>query len=118
MHACSRRLETHVVPVPRKPVVWEDLTTGKFHAVNNETGEKVACDRNGRPLPEFHNNISGIASTKERKTIRLKVRVASSAALSIMMLHTHHASPMLTPSTSLSPLTHAGHCTEQVASRP
>ena len=57
---------------PRKPVVWEDLNTGKFHAINNETGERVPCDRNGRPLPQFHNGISGIASTKQRKGLRDK----------------------------------------------
>ena len=39
-------------------MVWEDLSTGKFHAVNNETGEKVPCDRDGRPLAQFHLNIS------------------------------------------------------------
>lgn len=58
--------------VQRKPVVWEDLTTGKFHAVNNETGEKVPCDRDGRPLAQFHLNISGIAHTKDRMKLRLK----------------------------------------------
>ena len=57
---------------PRKPVVWEDLTTGKFHAVNNETGEHVECDRNGRPIAQFHHGISGVASTKERLGLRLK----------------------------------------------
>ena len=60
------------VELPRKPVVWEDLTTGKFHAINNETGEKVPCDRDGRPLAQFHLNVSGTASTKERMTLRLK----------------------------------------------
>ena len=60
------------VALPRKPVVWEDLSTGKFHAINNETGEKVPCDRNGRPLPQFHLNVSGTATTKERMTLRLK----------------------------------------------
>lgn len=68
----GHKLVDVVVPVPRKPVVWEDLTTGKFHAVNNETGEKVACTRDGKPLPVFHNGVSGIASTKERSKIRLK----------------------------------------------
>ena len=58
--------------LPRKPVVWEDLSTGRFHAINNETGEKVPCDRNGRPLAQFHLNVSGTASTKERMTLRLK----------------------------------------------
>ena len=51
---------------PRKPVVWEDLNTGKFHAINNETGEKVPCDRDGRPMAQFHLDISGIATTKAR----------------------------------------------------
>ena len=60
------------VALPRKPVVWEDLSTGKFHAINNETGEKVPCDRNGRPLAQFHLDISGVASTKERLKLRLK----------------------------------------------
>ena len=60
------------VDVPRKPVVWEDLTTGKFHAVNNETGEEVPVDRNGRPIAQFHHGISGIASTHERNSLRLK----------------------------------------------
>merc|ERR1711871_1040511 len=65
-------LQDFAVAEPRKPVVWEDLSTGKFHAVNNETGEKVPCDRDGRPLPQFHLRISGIASTKERMKLRLK----------------------------------------------
>ena len=60
------------IALPRKPVVWEDLTTGKFHAVNNETGEKVPCDRNGRPLAQFHLDVSGTATTKERMNLRLK----------------------------------------------
>ena len=60
------------VDVPRKPVVWEDLTTGKFHAVNNETGEEVPVDRNGRPIAQFHHGISGVASTHERNSLRLK----------------------------------------------
>jgi hypothetical protein len=57
---------------PRKPVVWEDLNTGKFHAINNETGEKVPCDRDGRPMAQFHLDISGIATTKARLGLRLK----------------------------------------------
>ena len=60
------------IVLPRKPVVWEDLSTGKFHAINNETGEKVPCDRNGRPLAQFHLDVSGTASTKERMKLRLK----------------------------------------------
>lgn len=60
------------IALPRKPVVWEDLSTGKFHAINNETGEKVPCDRNGRPLAQFHLDVSGTASTKERMKLRLK----------------------------------------------
>jgi hypothetical protein len=59
-------------PGARKPVVWEDLTTGRFHAINNETGEKVPCDRDGRPMAQFHLDISGTASTKERMKLRLK----------------------------------------------
>jgi hypothetical protein len=58
---------------PRKPVVWVDLASGKFHAVNNETGEEVPTDRDGRPVPQFHHNISGVASTKTRLNLRLKV---------------------------------------------
>lgn len=63
-----------VAVVPRKPVVWEDLATGKFHAVNNETGEEVPCDRDGRPVAQFHLGVSGTASTKTRMQLRLKVR--------------------------------------------
>ena len=71
---------------PRKPVVWEDLSTGKFHAVNNETGEKVPCDRDGRPLPQFHLGISGTATTKARKSLRLKVRAAKPRSLASLLL--------------------------------
>jgi len=56
----------------RKPVVWEDLTTGKFHAINNKTGERIEVDRDGRPIAEFHLNVSGVASTKQRSSLRLK----------------------------------------------
>ena len=77
-----RRPKDFSVAPPRKPVVWEDLSTGKFHAVNNETGEKVPCDRDGRPLPQFHLDISGTASTKERMNLRLKVCVSALVAAS------------------------------------
>jgi len=56
----------------RKPIVWEDLATGKFHAINNETGEEVPTDRNGRPLPQFHLGTSGTATTQQRANLRLK----------------------------------------------
>ena len=56
----------------RKPVVWEDLTTGKFHAINNETGEEVPVDRDGRPIAQFHLGVSGTATTKARMSLRLK----------------------------------------------
>lgn len=102
VYASNRVHRTNAQRAPRKPVVWEDLTTGKFHAVvralkvlsggtqsaggcavdqprcldshvqNNETGEHVPCDRSGRPLPQFHLNISGTASTSERLKLRLK----------------------------------------------
>ena len=66
-------LPDHRLQEARKPVVWEDLSSGTFHAVNNETGEHVPCDRDGRALPRFHLDVSGIASTKERMSLRLKV---------------------------------------------
>lgn len=56
----------------RKPVVWEDLTTGKYHAINNDTGELVPVDRDGRPIAQFYLGISGCASTQERTKMRLK----------------------------------------------
>ena len=52
--------------------MWEDLNTGKFHAVNNETGESVPCDSQGRTLPQFHHGVSGVASTKKRLGLTLK----------------------------------------------
>lgn len=66
----------------RKPVVWEDLSSGTFHAVNNETGEHVPCDHNGRALPRFHLDVSGIASTKERMSLRLKDTALQKSLLS------------------------------------
>jgi hypothetical protein len=52
--------------------VWEDLTTGKYHAINNDTGEVVPVDRDGRPIAQFYLGISGCASTQERTKMRLK----------------------------------------------
>lgn len=60
------------VDAPRKPVVWQDLSTGKYHAVNNETGEEVQTDADGRPIAQFHHNVSGVATTKQRLSLRLK----------------------------------------------
>jgi hypothetical protein len=85
--ACLRRmgatkLRDYSAKEPRKPVVWEDLSTGKFHAINNETGEKVPCDRDGRPLAQFHLNISGVASTKDRMKLRLKDTALNKSLLS------------------------------------
>ena len=37
-----------------------------------ETGEEVPVDRNGRPIAQFHHGISGVASTHERNSLRLK----------------------------------------------
>ena len=37
------------------------MSTGKYHAVNNDTGEQVSCDANGRPIAQFHHNVSGVA---------------------------------------------------------
>ena len=56
----------------RKPVVWQDACTGKYHAVNNETGDAVPCDAHGKPLPRFHSGVSGVASTKKRMGLTLK----------------------------------------------
>ena len=78
----ATKLQDFSAKEPRKPVVWEDLSTGKFHAVNNETGEKVPCDRDGRPLAQFHLNISGTASTKERMKLRLKDTALNKSLLS------------------------------------
>lgn len=64
--------QTHRSTEVRRPVVFENLVDGTFHAVNNSTGDKVPCDRNGRPLPQFHLGTSGIATTKERKRLNLK----------------------------------------------
>ena len=54
------------------PYAWQDLVTGRYHSVNNETGEHVPCDALGNSLPQFHHNVSGVASTKSRMALRLK----------------------------------------------
>ena len=57
----------------RKPVVWQNLIDGTYYAINNHTGDRVPCDRLGRPIPQFHRGISGVASTKMRMSLNLKV---------------------------------------------
>lgn len=70
---CHRPLpETDGSTTVRKPAVWQDMATGRCHAVNNETGEAVPCTITGTPLPQFHKGISGVASTKQRLGLTLK----------------------------------------------
>lgn len=57
----------------RKPVVWENLVQGSFYVVNNETGDRVKSDRFGKPIPQFYPDISGVATTKLRMSLNLKV---------------------------------------------
>lgn len=54
------------------PYAWCDLVTGRYHSVNNKTGEHVPCDALGNSLPQFHHDVSGVASTKTRMALRLK----------------------------------------------
>ena len=49
---------------------------GTTHVVNNETGDHIACDAFGKPNPPFFPGVTGVASTKERKKLELKVRPA------------------------------------------
>ena len=44
--------------------------------VNNETGDHIACNAFGKPIPPFHPGVSGVANTKERLELELKVRPA------------------------------------------
>ena len=61
------------------PVVWEDMCTGKCHFVNNATGERIACDRSGKPLPRFLHGVSGVATTKVRLARAAEVQKAADA---------------------------------------
>ena len=58
----------------QQPVIWENQVVGRFHVVNNETGDHIACDPFGKPTPPFHPGITGVADTKERLSLQLKVR--------------------------------------------
>ena len=49
---------------------------GTTHVVNNETGDHIACNAFGKPIPPFHPGVSGVANTKERLELELKVRPA------------------------------------------
>ena len=53
--------------MPKKPVVWEDLATGKSWMVNNQTGEHVACTADGAPLTFYKPGVSGKATTSMRR---------------------------------------------------
>eukprot|EP00962_Isochrysis_galbana_P014139 scaffold4029_cov117-Isochrysis_galbana.AAC.3 len=55
-----------------KPYVWNDLNTGKFHMINNVTGEKVQCTPDGVPLRKFIPGVSGVVRTKERAKLVAK----------------------------------------------
>lgn len=54
-------------------MVWQNMVDGTYYAINNDTGDRVPCDRLGKPIPQFHRNISGVASTKMRLSLNLKV---------------------------------------------
>jgi hypothetical protein len=60
----------------QQPVIWENQVIGTTHVVNNETGDHIACDAFGKPNPPFFPGVTGVASTKERKKLELKVRPA------------------------------------------
>jgi hypothetical protein len=55
-----------------RPYVWTDFNTGKFHMINNVTGEKVQCTPDGEPLRKFIPGITGVVSTKERARLVAK----------------------------------------------
>ena len=57
----------------QQPVIWENQVASTQHVVNNETGDHIACDAFGKPVPPFHPGVTGVASTKERKKLELKV---------------------------------------------
>ena len=71
---------THLCRSPsgrkQQPVIWENQVIGTTHVVNNETGDHIACDAFGKPNPPFHPGVTGVATTKERKKLELKVRPA------------------------------------------
>ena len=68
---CARR--SVATQEQRKPVVWENQVDGTYYAINNSTGDRVPCDVHGRPIAQFHKGISGVASTKKRMSLHLKV---------------------------------------------
>jgi hypothetical protein len=60
----------------QQPVIWVNQVVGTTHVVNNETGDHIACNAFGKPIPPFHPGVSGVANTKERLELELKVRPA------------------------------------------
>ena len=55
-------------------MIWENQVVGTQHVVNNATGDHIACDAFGKPILPFHPGVTGVASTKERTSLELKVR--------------------------------------------
>ena len=77
----DRRWSLHLRRSPNRgrrqqPVIWVNQVVGTTHVVNNETGDHIACNAFGKPIPPFHPGVSGVANTKERLELELKVRPA------------------------------------------
>ena len=51
------------------PHVWQDMSTGKYYMVNNDTGQRVPCDQSGKVLRKMIPGVSGIASTETRRQL-------------------------------------------------
>ena len=47
--------------------IWQNLETDFFHIYNSKKNKEIICTKDGQKIKKFHLDITGMASSLERK---------------------------------------------------